>query len=257
LGCPNLGGNRFYKFPNKTDTVYTMPIFRFNTCTQVNYPQVRFRVTVKGTGRKVHAAGLRVTGDMNAIEQPNWNPGSAKKMTQTSVAADSIFEVFLTIPRPANDTIQYKFLNGDNWGNGTTDPTEDERGLAALGCPNSGGNRVFKFPNRTDSVYTLPAYRFNTCTVIAAAGTKDLTTASNILFSPNPMGEIATLVFDNPSQTRHTVEVINITGQVVRSYKATTAEQLTIERGNLAKGLYLAVIRNAEGERSAIKFMVE
>jgi hypothetical protein len=259
--CAQASGdrNRVLKFKvGVTDTI--LPVFIFNTCqspgaSEPEQVNITFRATLKGTGKKLHPGGLRVTGGLNSSDQPNWNPGAAKVMTIGTPASDSIYSVTLKVPRPAGDTIFFKFINGDNWGDGANNGPEDERGLSGSCAQASGDkNRVYAIP-KTGTNFTLPIYRFNTCTVLA--GTKDLTTAKNVAIAPNPTADKTIMSFDNPNNTLHSLDIINIMGQVVQRYPAHNGETFVIERGVLVKGIYFARIQNKEGQSMTKKFVLD
>lgn len=217
------------------------------------YVNITFRVTVKGTGKKVSADSLRVTGALGSPDQADWSPGVAKGMKLTGTTSDSIYAVTLRVTRPANDTIQYKFINGNNWGDGSGGTTEDERSLTATCAIKANDNRIFKIPAGVTAV-TIPAYRFNTCTVVFGTGVNELSSARNVDIYPNPMTSNAVLVFENPNYEAHSLELVNITGQIVRTYAPEKNTQFEIERGNLPTGMYFARMKNAAGESKTVRF---
>ena len=215
---------------------------------------VTFRVTLKGTGKALNADGLRVTGALAAAEQANWDPVAAKKMTLVGTVADSIYAVTLTLTRPANNVIEFKFINGGNWGDGSGGTTEDERAVPAACALSAGGNRTFTLPGF--SAIMLPAYRFNTCTQVLA-GVNELSTVRNMDIYPNPTKGSTTLTFDNINSSTHALEILNITGQVIRKYAAQTGSQFNIERGDMPSGMYFARVKNTLGESKTVRFVIE
>ncbi len=252
--CANADKNRIFRLAAGATDV-TLPIYRFNTCTTVepSVVNITFRVTLKGTGKKLHAGGLRVTGALGSPDQADWNPGVAKQMTIGTPVADSVYSVTVKVTRPANDTIQYKFINGDNWGDGANGATEDERALAAP-CANADKNRIFRIP-ATGTDFVIPIYRFNTCTTITS--TRDLTTATKVQLAPNPATDYAILSFDNPTNAVHSVTIFNLVGQAVQSLPANNGEMFTIEKGNLVHGIYLVRLQNKEGQSLTQKLVIE
>ena len=50
------------------------------TSVQAQNVSVTFRVTLKGTGKKLHPDSLRVTGALGAVEQGDWSPPAALKL---------------------------------------------------------------------------------------------------------------------------------------------------------------------------------
>lgn len=216
---------------------------------------VTFRVTLKGTGKKLHADGLRVTGALTAAEQPDWNPASAKKMALVGTTADSVYAITLTLTRPADNIIKFKFINGADWGDGAGGISEDERGLSGTACAVAGGgDRTYTL--QSGAAIMMPAYRFNTCTQVLA-GVNELSTASNMDIYPNPTKANTTLTFDNPNSSMHSLEILNVTGQIVRNYAAQTGSQFNIERGAMPSGMYFARVKNTLGESRTVRFIME
>jgi hypothetical protein len=217
---------------------------------------VTFRVTLKGSGRKLSADSLRVTGALGAAAvtgQDEWSPATAKKMKLVGSVADSIFAVTLNVTRNATSVLLYKFINGADWGAGAAGGPEDERGLGGLACAAADGNRTYTIPAANTPVI-LPAYRFNTCTLVFQTGVNELSTAANMDIYPNPATAKTTLTFDAANNAAHSLEILNLTGQVVRTYGAQTTSQFDIERGNLPSGMYFARVKNALGESRTVRF---
>lgn len=86
---------------------------------------VTFRVDM--TGLTVSGSGVHIAGAFGANGYPNWNPGG---IAMSDANSDNIYEVTLNLS--ASTTYQYKFVNGNSWG-------QDENALPG-GC-NVGGNR--------------------------------------------------------------------------------------------------------------------
>ena len=217
---------------------------------------ITFRVTLKGTGKKLNVEGLRCAGALGATEQPtNWDPPTSKKMTLVGTVSDSIYAVTLTVTRPANNMIEYKFINGGNWGN-ATNGFEDETGVPAACAVSAGGNRVFTIPAASTPII-LPAVRWNTCDRVFQTGVNELSTAGNMDIYPNPSKANTTLTFDNPNSAAHTLEILNVTGQIVRNYAAQTGSQFEIQRGAMPSGMYFARVKNTLGESRTVRFIME
>jgi hypothetical protein len=222
---------------------------------QAQTVSVTFRVTLKGTGKKLSADGLRVTGALGATEQVNWDPTVAKKMTLVGTAADSIYAVTLNVTRPADSKLEFKFINGAAWGDGAGGTSEDERTVPADCAKAANDNRVYTIPAGAGP-FIAPAYRFNTCTVVFQTGVNELSTAAQMAISPNPVAAKSTLTFANANNSAHSLEILNVTGQVMRTYAPQSGNQFDIERGTLPAGLYFARMKNAIGESRTVKFMM-
>jgi hypothetical protein len=214
---------------------------------------VTFRVTLKGTFRALSPDGLRVTGALGATEQVNWDPALAKKMTPVGTVSDSIYAVTLTCTRPADSKLAYKFINGAAWG--AAAPSEDERGVPADCAVAANDNRTYTIPAGAGP-FIIPAYRFNTCTVVFQTGVNELSTAANMDVYPNPATTKTTVTFDNANNTAHSLEVLNVTGQVVRTYAPQSGSTFDIERGNLPSGMYFARLKNGIGESRTMRFIM-
>ncbi|MCH8905435.1 MAG: T9SS type A sorting domain-containing protein, partial [Bacteroidetes bacterium] len=61
---------------------------------------------------------------------------------------------------------------------------------------------------------------------------------SEVKVFPNPFAQQATLTFDNPKQMEHSLTIITPMGQVVRTIKNITTENVTINKEYLAGGIY-------------------
>jgi hypothetical protein len=215
---------------------------------------ITFRVTLKGTGKKLHPDALRTTGALGATGQTDWDPPTAKKMLAVGTASDSIYAITLTVTRPANNIIQYKHVNGGAWGDGAGGISEDERGTTGT-CVEGSGNRIFTIPTGAGP-FLLPAYRFATCNVVFQTGVNELSTAANMDVYPNPATAKTTVTFDNNNNATHSLEVLNVTGQIVRTYAPQSGSTFDIERGNLPSGMYFARLKNGIGESRTMRFIM-
>jgi Secretion system C-terminal sorting domain len=228
----------------------------FSTVIAEAQVDVTFRVTLKGTGKKLSADGLRVTGGLESPDQPNWNPGSAKVMALTGTASDSVYTIKLKVPRPADGKIPYKFINGNNWGDGAGGTTEDERALGGKDCAAADGNRTFTIPAGVTAV-TIPVYKFNTCEIVTLAATQDLRNELSVTTSPNPFRDVAYINFDNVAGKTYTLSISDVTGRVVRIMNNINTSSIEIKRENLSSGVYFAVLRDASGKFLTEKLIVQ
>lgn len=65
---------------------------------------------------------------------------------------------------------------------------------------------------------------------------------------PNPFHDFSTLRFSNPARSAHTIELVDVTGRVVRSFVGVKGTEIRIDRENLVSGTYFYRI---SGENSA------
>jgi Secretion system C-terminal sorting domain len=209
--------------------------------------KVTFRVSMKGL--TVDASGVYVMGDFQ-----NWNP-AGNKLTLIN-GTMGVYAGTFDISVPSSGTkLTYKFLNG------SSGSKVENTGLGVGTCGTSNGlggfNRLNSVPGGMTAI-TLPAFKYNSCDSVAnVTSVPELTTAENAFIAPNPSYEKTHVFFDNPTQALHTIEVINIAGQVVQKLAATRLEQVDIETAKLSKGVYLARIRNAEGASKTLTFVVQ
>lgn len=106
--------------------------------------QVTFRVDM--TNQTVSGAGVHLAGGFGSNGYPQWSPGG---IAMSDANADNIYEV--TLDLTANQTYQYKFINGNSWGSDET---------AIPGACNVGGNRQITVGN-TNTVLLVVC--FNQC----------------------------------------------------------------------------------------------
>ncbi|MFN3951390.1 MAG: hypothetical protein ACK4KT_03190, partial [Thermaurantimonas sp.] len=137
-------GNRSLTVPT-ADTI--LPAVCFGSCDPCPAPppppvlrQVTFRVNLGNI--PANANGVHIAGSFN-----NWNPAA------TSMTLDTTTGFWVrTLPLPQGDSVQYKFINGNAWGQDETVPT-----ACGFGSP---ANRLVVVP-QTDTI--LPAVCFGSC----------------------------------------------------------------------------------------------
>ena len=146
---------------------------------------------------------------------------------------------------------QYKFGIGSDWGNNEGD------GLADCGLDdgNGGFNRDFTIPEDAEETIYL-SFEYNSCMAVDVTSTDNVSTLGNVRVAPNPMGAFTRISFGNVGNDRHDVSLVNMAGQTVRTYQGIRGNQLDVERGNLAPGLYFVTFRNDRGEVGSLKLVV-
>ncbi len=102
------------------------------------------------------------------------------------------------------------------------------------------------------------AHEWNTCSTI------DITNVDNVAASmvnfkaqPNPFTNSTLITFDNPQAKNYTLTLINVMGQVVHQINNINSNQVELSRGNLAKGMYFAMLMDENGQRYTQKLIVE
>lgn len=195
---------------------------------------VTFQVDVTdyvAAGNAVAANGLRVgglfgssaDGGLDATNgvytMSNWSPtdpGSA--MTD---AGNGVWSITVTFPAEAvDDTLLFKFVNGDWGSNEGTDPTTT---IAVDGCGVDDGsgniNRKVAIPSSNGYLYQ---YCWDACT--KCDGTASLSTdqieISGLSVYPNPANGPVVIAFTAKASSTATINVFNVLGQRVNSFDA-------------------------------------
>ncbi|MCF8379634.1 MAG: T9SS type A sorting domain-containing protein [Bacteroidales bacterium] len=100
---------------------------------------------------------------------------------------------------------------------------------------NTNQAKIRVVQDNVDSDYSDDSDNF---TIAAPTGTGKNNFEPEWSISPNPFNETARLNFENPEQSSYTFTLINSLGQAVRIVENIVTDQLIIEKGNLAEGLY-------------------
>lgn len=133
---------------------------------------VTFLVNMQGL--TVNANGVHIAG---TFQSPQWQPGAT---AMSDADGDGIYEYTTTLPTGV--PIQFKFINGNNWG-----PNQDESVPQECGVANGVGgfNRSF---TPTTPTFTYGPVCFAACENCPASPTADVTFAVNMeqqTVSPN------------------------------------------------------------------------
>jgi hypothetical protein len=174
----------------------------------------------------VSADGIHVAGDFQG-----WNPGAT---AMTDANNDGIYEV--TVNVPANSSIQYKFINGNSWGQDEPVPSA----CAVTGTTNRGATFAYG-----DS--TMAPVCFGKCTDCMASLDETL---QNVSLFPNPTrGQFNLARMDAASEVE--VSVLDLQGKVltVATWNAGAAS-LGIDLSNFANGVYMVRLTSEEGSRT-------
>jgi hypothetical protein len=65
---------------------------------------------------------------------------------------------------------------------------------------------------------------------------------------PNPFNDFTTLRFANPSRSSHMIELVDMTGRIVRTYNNVKGTEIRIEKENLQQGSYFFRISGANNQ---------
>jgi hypothetical protein len=217
--------------------------FCFNQCTAECIPDpdpanITFRVNMNA--ETVAAEGVWLMGDFTS---PAWQAGAIQ---MSDADADGIYEVVFEVSGPAE--FQYKYANGDP---NTTEETGD---FAAGGCGVSNGiggfNRVHV---RSGEDEVLNAYVYNSCSELVSTTNIEL---GQVNIFPNPTDGLTYIEIENPNRHNLRMNIVDVTGKVVRENVLVNNNRVEINAGQLAPGLYLLNVTNENSERAVYKLMV-
>ncbi len=133
-GACNSGGNRSYTVPASASST---PLVCFGTCGTC----ITITLQVDMSGETVSPNGVHVAGAFQG-----WNPGSTPL---TNIGGNIYARTVLVDP---NQVSEYKFINGNSWGN--------DESVANVCSPGGNGNRNFTMGT---SSRTLPVVCFRQC----------------------------------------------------------------------------------------------
>lgn len=133
-GACNSGGNRSYTVPASSSST---PLVCFGTCGTC----ITITLQVDMSGETVSPNGVHVAGAFQG-----WNPGSTPL---TNIGGNIYARTVLVDP---NQVSEYKFINGNSWGN--------DESVANVCSPGGNGNRNFTMGT---SSRTLPVVCFRQC----------------------------------------------------------------------------------------------
>ena len=142
------------------------------------------------------------------------------------------------------EEINFLFNNGftegaDPWAN----TGKDETGMGGFGGDELCDNLLF-------IVSTAQTCDLSTSTV-------DIALKNSLKVIPNPFSDQVTIQFDNPRNEAYELNIMDLSGRVVRHVTGLNSNQVTLERGNLVAGMYFVQLVDAAGNFATTKLMVK
>lgn len=201
---------------------------------------ITFRVDMNE--ETVSAEGVYIMGSFTS---PAWQGGAVE---MTDADSDGIYETTIEVGGSAD--IQYKFTNGD-----PNVPENEESGdfeAGGCGAPNGigGFNRTH---TRSGEDEILPAVAFNSCETLSL---EELEVGEVSIF-PNPSDGMSFIRIENPNGYTLRMNIVDITGKLVRENTVLNSTQTEINTSNLNAGLYFLNVVNQNNERGVFKLMVK
>ena len=87
--------------------------------------------------------------------------------------------------------------------------------------------------------------------------TVDLITENQFRVAPNPFNNQTLVTWENTSKSTYQVNLLNVTGQVVKAYRNVEGESLVITRDDLAGGMYFLNFRDEKGNMGTMKLLIK
>ena len=162
-----------------------------------------------------------------------------------------------------NTNAFYKFAIGDEYNpsDSTTVWSEENADFSAIGgCgeDNEGGNTDNRLLTRTDAVPFTVCYIYNTCDACSIIESLNENALSNsISISPNPFSAQTFINIDNRDGSALSVNVVDITGKMVRSTTNILGNRATVDRKDLSSGVYFLQIFSENGQKAVKKLIVQ
>lgn len=229
---------------NRTATISdasTVLAFGYNSCESIDLMEDDGMVDVTFA---VDLGGQMVDAIFVAGEFQNWTPGDG------ALTDDDGNNVWRRTYELMPGTYLFKFGIGNDWGN------NEGGGLEACGVDdgNGGFNRTVTIPEDVEEFDV--AFEYDSCAEFDLSNVRNVSSLGTVRVAPNPMTDITRITFDNRDNVAHDVRIVNMNGQVVRTYNSLRGNELVVERGNLLSGLYFVSFRNAAGETGSLKLVV-
>ena len=208
-----------------TDTVLNVVCWSQCTACDIDVT-LKVNMAWEVANNAISADGIHVAGDFQG-----WSPSTTP---MTDANNDGIYEVTVTVP--ANSSIQYKFINGNAWGQDEPVPSA----CAVTGTTNRGATFAYG-----DS--TMSPVCFGKCTDCAAGLGESL---QNVSLFPNPTrGQFNLVRMDAATEVE--VSVLDLQGKVLTVAKwSEGVDALSIDLSSFANGVYMVRMTSEEGSRT-------
>jgi hypothetical protein len=208
-----------------TDTILNVVCWSQCTACDVDVT-LKVNMAWEVANNAISANGVHVAGDFQG-----WSPSTTP---MTDANNDGIYEVTFTVP--ANSSIQYKFINGNAWGQDEPVPSA----CAVTGTTNRGATFAYG-----DS--TMSPVCFGKCTDCAAGLGESL---QNVSLFPNPTrGQFNLVRMDAATEVE--VSVLDLQGKVLTVAKWNEGvDALSIDLSSFANGVYMVRMTSEEGSRT-------
>ncbi len=177
-------------------------------------------------------------------------PWDDEKAQNAANQGDNLFsltldiEAYYGLPLDSVATINFLFNNGLSnpdaaWDNKGED-SRDGTGFGSSPCS-----------NLTLMISEAPA-----CDLLST-GTVNYTLEKSLRVYPNPFSDQVIIEFDNPDNKQFNLSILDISGRVMRQLNNVSGNKLIIEKGQLQRGMYFAVLSAQDGSIATAKLLVK
>jgi len=236
-------GNREIKLTSNT----TLDANCFNTFTNCSPRPANQTVTFK-----VDLSNVTPNGNQYVVLD---YLGDAKSSAIRMSPMAGFPQVYMTTVKDVcNGTVYWYFMNGDS---SVEDNKEKFADTADRACtkPNGVGGFNREFLRTTGNPQTL-YYYFSSCKTSTTSVTETANISENIRLYPNPASAYTVIEFNDNAST-HQVQVIDITGRVIRIIDNHKYNTLRIDREELTSGVYFINVKNELNQTGSVKLIIE
>jgi hypothetical protein len=209
------------------DTTYAGAII-FGANAPFGKTLMRFMVDMSNAGT-LSPNGVHVAGNF----QTSWDPSKIRMHS----FGGNIYEI---ITFTTTGTYEFKYYNGNTLGT-----TETVPGSCAVN--NNRGINLTK-----DSI--LPTICFSSCAACVVGISEVASVFSNVKLYPNPTSHMSILELQESKE--YSVKLNDHTGRVVRSYTF-TGNSLTVNKDDLAPGIYFASVSDRSNTTVTLKLVIQ
>lgn len=103
----------------------------------------------------------------------------------------------------------------------------------------------------------FPMYEFDGRNINNPGGEMITVEEGEVLVYPNPFATFSTIQFSNEQCGRHTLDMYDIQGKLIRRYENIVSDRVLIDRQGLRSGMYFYYLKNADEKIATGKLMIK
>ncbi|OYU95040.1 MAG: hypothetical protein CFE21_12080 [Bacteroidetes bacterium B1(2017)] len=159
-----------------------------------------------------------------------------------------------TVNGVCNGTLYYYFINGDSSVDANAEVFADTADRACT-KPNGVGGFTRELVRTTATDLTI-FKMYGSCKNSTNAVNEVSSLSANLKLYPNPTSTYTVIEF-NDNATSHNVQVVDITGRIIKTYSNHKYNTLRIDREELTSGVYFINVINENNQNGTIKLIIE